>query len=393
MGMSPTLRMAVAPVLAVLAVGLLAVPLPWDLGARSPAVPPISSGAFDLATTRCGCSPAALYISMPEPNFTLRVGDRVNVTYQFEVRGYNASFRGVEIHVPSAFANFYPAKGAPFEELLPQRNFSIAGRGWQASAVQNLSKVVSSNITFGKTLPYLSTQRLAVMANASFGSFRLVFRWRWTDDRAGAPTFIGNWSNLTEGYHHQDLITPAPLIWVLPTTLRTWDLGSTFVAHLYGLVANQGTWLLEMEYPNGSVVSFEYLPGPNGSTLYFNATLPLQSQGGRIPPGQMLIHIHVHGAIIWSLTVHLVAPSNTTVAVSITPAGCGPVKLDGVAFTNGTRATYSSGSTLSLSVTYCPGIYFHGWTEKGGGIQVGALRTGFTNATLYYNSTLIATYG
>jgi hypothetical protein len=354
-------------------------------------------GANGLTTTStnntCQCVPEALYITNQAPKIGVTTSDLLNVTYEWEIPTYHPWFGTTLIHIPSIVVNFTLIKNPNIVMLFPQRNETIAGPGWSNASLATDSKVLSSHFFFSSKLAYLSTQRIAVMANVSYGTFKLEFRWQWSVYKPNLnTTYVGNWSNSTEGVHHQDLITPAPLVFLSTSTVRTLALGSTFIAQITGLVANQGKWLLEMEYPNGSVTTQQNDWGPNGTATYFNASLPMETYTGRLTPGMYLVHVHTpHGGIVFSITVHLFAPTTAVVNVGISPETCGPITINGTAYASGSTPSYPTGP-VTLSAPSCPGQPFHDWTQKGGGLSFTKQFAATTNATLYYNTTLTATY-
>jgi hypothetical protein len=118
----------------------------------------------------------------------------------------------------------------------------------------------------------------------------------------------------------------------------------------------------------------------------------MQSYLGRILPGAFLVHVHTpHGGIVFSITVHLTAPSAASLNVTVSPSTCGPVSINGTAYASGSVATNPIG-VVSLSAPLCAGHPFHVWTERGGGVSFGTPFRAGSNATLYYNSSLTATY-
>lgn len=346
----------------------------------------------------CSCSPAAVFIPTTSPGGTLSVGDRVTVSVQFAVVRWSANFTGVAIHLPNTFGNLPLATSGYFPVTIPARNLTIAGPGWSNESLANVTKVVTTNTSLSSSNPaYLSTQRIAVMANVPHGTLKLSFHWRWMVQHNGTnTTTLGAWSSLGLVSGTKSTIMPAPWVWLLPTTVKTLALGGTFTARLQGLVANQGTWLFEMEYPtSGDVVLFMRLPGLNGSATFWNASIPMVSGEGVIPPGAMLVHIHDgYGNIIWSISVHLYTPPTTTVTFVITPSSCATtISLNGTAYANGTSGTLPTAGGYPLRAGYCKGLFFHSWSDLGGGASFGSVRHGVTNATLFYNATIIATYG
>jgi hypothetical protein len=387
--------LAAGIVLTLAAAALLLAPVWYASPTLGGSLAPSSAGPTVAVSnnTTCGCSPGALYITNTAPTIGVNVGDKVNATLEWQVPFYKSSENGTPLHIPSIVTNFTAIKAPNVIVLFPQRNVTVSGPGWSNASLATESKTINSHFFFSSKKAYLSTQRIAIMANVTYGTFKLEFRWQWSIYKTNGSLTVGNWSNLTEGYHHQDEITPAPLIYLLNSTVRTLPVGSIFVAHLYGLVANQGDWLLEMEHPNGSVTTELKEWGPNGTTNYWNATVPMQTMGQPLVPGQYLVHLHTpHGAIIFSITVHLTAVTNATVSVVIDPSGCGPVYINGTAYANGATPTFPVGA-VTLSVAHCSIAFFHGWSQQGGGISFAQSRVGTTNATLRYNSTMIATYG
>ncbi|MCI4327016.1 MAG: hypothetical protein L3K16_05205 [Thermoplasmata archaeon] len=382
------------PVLAVVAILSLGPILVAPNAFATSRLASIGPASFAVAgNNTCGCVPEALYITNPAPTEGVNPGDLVNVTYEWEIPTFHLADAGVLIHIPSIVMNFTVIKHPNLIIDLTQRNETIAGPGWSNASLATDSRLITTHFFFSTKLSYLSTQRIAVMSNVSYGTFRLEFRWQWSIWKPNLnATTVGNWSNNSEGPHHQDLITPSPLVRLASTTVRTVTVGGVFTARMEGIVTNQGEWLLEMEYPNGSVTTQVHEWGPNGTTSYFNATLPMETPGRRLPAGQYLVHVHTpHGAIIFSITVHLFLPATGTVTVLVSPGSCGSVSVNGTVVANGTNSTFPVGPVV-LQAPSCPGLTFHSWSQSGGGMSFVAPKKSPTNATLYYNATLTATY-
>lgn len=344
----------------------------------------------------CRCSPASLLISLASAATTLSKGDRVNVTYEFEVSNYTAKDAGLLVHIPVATANFPLRAGGYWIEVLWQRNLSIAGAGWSSPSLATGSKVVTGATLFsGSSTALLTTQKIAVMADAPHDAFHLNFRWEWSIYYASNGTTLHSaWSAIGTHFHYQATILPAPLVWRRPTQ-NTLSLGSLFIAPLVGRVANQPHFLIEMEYPgSGDVVAWVHEQGPSGSATHFNITLYMMSSEDTIPPGDMLVHIHDgYGDIIYSITVHLFTPVNATVKFVTQPGSCGPITFNGTSHANSTTGRYATGQSYAVSApSSCGSLTLHNWTQVGGGVTIHPVTNGTRLVSVQYNATLIATY-
>lgn len=367
----------------------------------APAVPasaltPVQSGATVASVNNtCQCVPQSIYITSASPGdkFSVSAGDILNVTYEWELPNYQPKFNGTLIHIPVMNENFTVLKDPNVVMALPQRNETITGPGWSNASLATDSKVLTTHFFFSNKLAYISTQRIAIMANVTYGTFQLEFRWQWSVYKPALHNLtVSNWSNATEGKLHQDLVWPAPLVFLSSTTAHNGVLGGVYTARMTGLVANQGEWLLEMEHPNGSVTTQQFDWGPNGTTTYFNATIPLQTYLAPLTAGAYLIHVHTpRGGIVFSITVHLTAPTTASLSVVVSPSSCGWVSINGTKYTNGAVAIVPVGP-IQLASAFCTGQPFHVWSERGGGVEFATPFRSATNGTAYYNGTLIATY-
>ena len=219
----------------------------------------------------------------------------------------------------------------------------------------------------------------------------LEFRWQWSIWKPNLnATTVGNWSNNSAGPHHQDLIRRPPWLGWPPRRCGPWRWGACSPPGWRGLsptgmAPRDGVSQRERDDAGSRW-------GPNGTTSYFNATLPMETPGRRLPAGQYpRSRPYPTRAIIFSITVHLFLPASGTVTVLVSPGSCGSVSVNGTVVANGTNSTFPVGPVV-LQAPSCPGLTFHSWSQSGGGMSFVAPKKSPTNATLYYNATLTATY-
>ncbi len=99
-------------------------------------------------------------------------------------------------------------------------------------------------------------------------------------------------------------------------------------------------------------------------------------------PASPSTSIEVRGEGVLTAVFRYVPPP-VNVTVEITPARCGPVRIGGVAWGNGSTATLTLGVPSALAASGgCPGDSFAGWTVSGNLSIDGPTLTAFSNGSL-----------
>jgi hypothetical protein len=202
------------------------------------------------------------------------------------------------ISVPSVLASF-PTGGGKIQVFLPPTWIHLRGTGW-SSSVSGLTKITST-VVFPGGNATLSTGWLAVMANPTFGSYLLHFRWQWTTLPAVGRAVTSPWSgriSMSNENEQPNSFYPAPFVGVASTTtLAGANPGSTFSATLTGNVSSTYFRILT-ESPTGHEMNSVCLATGAGLTT-FNASIPLDyANGTALAPGNYVVHIHNEGGPI-----------------------------------------------------------------------------------------------
>lgn len=277
----------------------------------------VSAGAHSAgfgSTNTTGCnpanlSPAAVRIALPNPSTNVAAGGSVSVTYSVTLSSTTTANASFAVYVPSVVAMFPLASGSNFLLYLAPHQLSLAERPGLDHANVTQSKSVASAVNFRSTgTSSISTQKIAVMANASYGALSIDVRWRWSERPSnGASPVNGSWSAASPNATAPNLpseFEPAPYVPIVATSPNPARAGSNFTVELGGAVVGQ-SFRVVLEYPNnGTEITSQWeATDPNASD--FNATAPLTYHNGRgLPAAKYLLHIHDRcEAMVHSLTV------------------------------------------------------------------------------------------
>lgn len=278
------------------ALGLLT--LPALIGAAPPAVSNTSSSILANYST-CNpksVAPSAIHISTPGPS-KARAGDQLNISIEFQVVNYSRADKGLLLYFPSLAAVFPQVNGSAIQLFLAPHTLSINGAGWSNASRMAASMSLKFTPTFSPTkLPYLSSSRIAVMANTPTGSLTLEMRWHWTLFHAHKGTTKSSpWTIPASAPNSPDLSSiffPAAWVGVVYSTGKTAPSGTNYTVGLNGSILS--TWFrMVLEYPtNGTEIQSIY-ENTTATQTVFNATLPLSFRSGTgVPAGNYLIHVH-----------------------------------------------------------------------------------------------------
>ncbi|MCI4330370.1 MAG: hypothetical protein L3K19_00785 [Thermoplasmata archaeon] len=307
---APALRSAsraFETVLLILAIGALS----SGAGPLTP-IPGSPPAPLPAGTGMCGGSghnPSALQIPGSDPSSNIRSGGSVAVTYSVAAANASNGVLPVTVYVPSVTAVFPTTPTGSLTLFTPSQTLTLNGVGWSSSVSVTHVKTLASAVTFSTSKPsWISTQRIAVMASASYGQLNVEFRWHWSETTsAGANRTNGSWSVPRANASPPELpsiLLPAPYVPLLRTSGTNVAAGANFTAELGGAVDNT-SFRVVVEFPtNGTEITSRWESTAAGATT-FNATARMAyAGGGALPSGHYLVHIHDHcQAIVHSIPV------------------------------------------------------------------------------------------
>jgi hypothetical protein len=245
---------------------------------------------------------------------------------------------------------------------------------------------------------FLTTEKLAIMAGASYGNLTLEFRWQWVEGASLTTLQAGTWtlpSATASSPYLPSIFYPAPRVALVSTSPSPATIGTNFISNLSGYVTNT-SFRMVLEFPsNGTEIRSQW--DSSGSASRFSAPLLLLSSKNWLVPGKYLVHIHdACEAILFSFPVQVVYPSSATVSFQITPTFCtllASISYNGTSYSSGSSTTVTPSSVgASVSASGCFPYSFQGWTATGG-LHLGSNSTSSTVLVVSAGGTLTARYG
>ena len=337
-------------------------------------------------------TPSAILSLNANPAHNLSAGGTLSVVYEIAVVNFTNASPAATIHVPNLWFKFPLLGGTTYQIHENATVFTITAPGWTDPNLTRKSVVVPGGLAFNASQKAtLTSQKLAVMADATYGNLTIEIRWQWQNTvGAGRPT--GAWSTLTWSSNYPKslatIFEPAPYA-VITNFNATAVIGSNYSLNLSGLVASQ-RFFLEMEYPgSGKVV--QDLPttaGPNATNV--TVSIPVLNYVHALSPGTYLVHIHDScGAMLWNKSVKAVYPPNATLTFLFVPGTCGPITFNGSTFKNGSSVVVlPSTVAYNFSLAVCKGHPFNNWSTSGG-LHIASSKTLLVSAsgtfTVYYH--------
>jgi hypothetical protein len=235
-------------------------------------------------------SPAALSIPVANIGQARVAGTVIGATYEYQVLNYTPADRGTQVYLPTAEAVF-PTANASLTVTISPRNLSLANGHWSLPVTLSASRTLTARETWGASSAYLSTEKYAVMANASSGSLTLAFRWHWSVTPVGGATKNGTWtvpSRIAPSGFLPSIFYPAPLVTLGAVSFQ----GTTMTLPLGGTVANT-SFRVVLEYPNNGTEIQSVWENTTLHATAFNATLSVTYRDGiALPNGSYLTHVH-----------------------------------------------------------------------------------------------------
>ena len=376
-GRRPGVPLALAAIAALFVAVLVvsAFPVSASALARTGAHTSVGSAAPAGATTRCNSysstTPSAVLIPLANPSSNLSAKGTLTVNYEIQVLNFTNATVGTTIYVPNLWFKFPETNGATYEIHENATVLTVASGGWESPPNSEKNVTVAGGLDFAQNQKAsLTSQKLAVMADAWYGNLTIQIRWHWQNTVGiGRPT--GPWSLLTTTTSSPSkslpsVFEPAPYVYILNFNGSA-VIGSNYSDTLGGFVAGQ-RFFLEMEYPtSGKVVQDLPTVAPANATTV-NVSIPVLNYVSSLSPGTYLVHIHdTCGALLWNKSVKAVYPPNATITFYFQPATCGPITFNGSTFHNGSSVTVAPSTVAySFSLPVCKGHSFHNWSTTGG---------------------------
>lgn len=372
-GSRPGRKLRAVSVLAALVVAL-------GVGVLAPSVPssgPAAGGSErNIAASVCnsvtGPTPSAVLIATAPPSASLLPGGQARASIEVaEVNGSSAT-SPITVTLPSLFASLPTSPSGSSTLYLAPQSVVVGGTGWNHAAGLSVTKNYSSGVSFrGSGTASLSTEKLAVMASANYGTLTIEVRWHWTLTQPGGSTVTGAWTQPSARPNGTGSLPsefyPAPYVALLAHSPSPIDIGQSFNETLGGHVAGRA-FFLELEFPsNGSVVQAQGGTAPSTATTYV-ARIVLLDYNHYLTPGTYLVHVHDGcGAMLSSLSVSAIFAAHATVDFVVQPSGCGSVAFNGGHYASGSSATVSPSRTAyAFTDPVCAGHPFQGWSATGG---------------------------
>lgn len=362
-------------------------------GGGSPPAPP-GPAPFDCSGLT-GPAPGSLVISARAPtSASLPPGSDVSVSYELSAVQLPSGSASVPVAVPSIFAVFPLVSNGTLSVYLAPRSLSVGLGAWTPPAQATASRPITTALTFdANASPFLTTQRLGLMAPEPYGTIEVAVRWQWTVTPAGGAPEPGGWTSPSVGGPYPSVLFPAPQVTLLGTAGTTLTTGSNFTAFLDGAIGATNFTLKLENASTGRNLEAVTLATPPGNATPLSASIPMVSTVGPLVPGNYLVHVHnACGVILYSIGVRLSYPASANVTVGIAPSSCGPVLVNGTTLRNGQSAELApSSGSYGLSAPSCGNLSFAGWSTSGG-LYVGAPGSPSTTLDVSSSGTLSARY-
>lgn len=371
-------RLAVLPIAAVAVALLFVLPAAWGPASRGQEIPVVPGGDPSNVTASVTCfststpTPSSILLPIALPNQSVPAGGSLAATVEFAVVNYSSHQSGLQVSVPSDFATFPTSSGGEVQLYLPPEAFAVTGSGWLVASEQTKAVTEPSGLTFASTgSAVLSTQKIAVLANATYGTMTLEVRWQWSITPSGGSTTPGPWSVPTPKANWPSSTPsefyPAPYVAITSSNGPSETIGANFSAQLTGIVASR-YFFLELESPSTGKVSQDHGQTAASGATKATVTIPILNYDRYLYPGSYLVHIHdACGALLRSVSVTAAYATSASIHVTVQPVSCGKVTFNGNAYGDGSSiATKPSSTPYSFSVPACSGHSFKGWSFTGG---------------------------
>ena len=315
-------------------------------------------------------TPSALLIPIPEPSGSVPAGGTLGATVEVSVTNTSAS--SVTLHVPSLTVSFPLSAGGRSQLFVTAATLTLTGTGWGHARTTNVSTTLSGGTSFSSGgSATLSTQKIAVMGSAPYGSLTVEFRWHWSASSSNGTLTAGPWSTPTSTSQWPTSLAstfyPAPFVSLLGSTGPAVKIGATMTSTLGGAVPSS-YFFEELENAStGKVFQDQGQTAPRGVSQY-NVTIPMINYDHYLDPGTYLLHIHDGcGALLYSLSKSATFAASATVTIVVQPGTCGPITINGTGHASGSSFSIPPRSAAyTFSVPTCSGHTFQSWSGSGG---------------------------
>jgi hypothetical protein len=255
-------------------------------------------------------SPAALDIPAANPTHSEAAGSVLTVTYEFRVTDYSKSLYATVLYLPTVKAILPTSPSGDLDLSVGGSTAKVSGGNWSSAHLLTATENLSSGVTFSSAKAYLTSSKLAVMADVASGALTLEFRWHWSFQPAGGGAVrSGAWTvpsaNAISPFL-PSVFYPAPRVTVTSTSPNPAASGTRFNLTVAGFVANT-SFRMVLEYPNNGTEIQSIWENTSRVGSSFVTWLPLTYMSGTLlPAGSYLVHIHdVCEAIVYILPIKL----------------------------------------------------------------------------------------
>jgi len=289
----------------------------------------VDGGLVASGTVAPGCNPTngvalpdrtALLIPNYNPAANESVGDHVNVTFEINATAATVPVAGLNVYTPTIFITMPAVGGASFTVTFSDHNFTLTGAPWTSLS---FDKLVTSNVTFDPAVnATLSTQKIGTMADTSYGTLLMEWRWSWNLSSPNGSYLQGPWtvptSTLNQNVWLPSIFKPAPYVDLLSESPTDDSFTSNYTMNLGGDVAGRSFYFELETAAIGTIVATKWVTDGAHTNKTFSAKFPLGGSDGYPYPGKYLVHIHDScGALLYSKSVVLTYPPAAAVQITV----------------------------------------------------------------------------
>jgi hypothetical protein len=171
----------------------------WGVGGTSPGVLSAPS-EFAIATAPPPTVATVLHANLSIPldlsNGTFAAGTHILSTYEFQVVTWPKGYTSITVWIGSVQASFPESTGGTFQETVPALQTTVT-----STSLSNPNATIANatapkgGLSFAQgTTATLSSQLLAVMVSAQWGTLKMNFRWEWASVTPSGVTNYSSWS-------------------------------------------------------------------------------------------------------------------------------------------------------------------------------------------------------
>ncbi|MCI4336246.1 MAG: hypothetical protein L3K17_03490 [Thermoplasmata archaeon] len=333
-------------------------------------------------------------VRLAPPSFSLASGDSLTATFEFEVVRSSTSPIDLALTVPSLFAKFPLSNGTDLTSYFAPRTITLTNTLWSNGSLATKTKTMSGATPFSGSSAYMTSELLAIMANASYQTVSLAFRWDWSVVFAGNGTGVTSpWSRVVTTGPSANTFYPAPYVSLASKSNTTVDIGAEFTAYLSGAISDTAFHSVLENASTGNVVINTPTDTTSGASPPVAVSVQILPPNQSLGPGALLDHVrNVCGALLYSISLKAVYAPTATVTLAVAPTTCGPITFDGTSYASGAVVNVTPSSTaLPIHVAACASDTFLGWSRTEGA-WVTTRSALSTSATISSSGTLTARF-